>query len=87
MLRFKASWMSVPLLDAVLNYLETGYGKSAQIRIWEQQAIARMGWTEAQWLKLSLEERARLVVAPRVNNWFTALELQKQREDAKAGGR
>lgn len=46
--------------------------------------MARLSMSETQWCKLSKDERARKIVAVKIDGWFAALESWKQSEELKA---
>jgi hypothetical protein len=63
------------------NFLEGGHGEVIAIRLWEVELMIRLRMTEEEYLKLGKAERARKVVAMKLNKWFEMLEYQLMKDD------
>lgn len=61
-----------------------GGGKTAALHLWEVETINSLGWSEARWIRLSLQERARKVVGHKLGSWMQALEAEKERQKIQA---
>jgi hypothetical protein len=54
-----------------------GKGKLAALRMWELETINGLGWNEADWVQLPLDERYRKVTAHKLSDWMGALEARE----------
>jgi hypothetical protein len=82
---FRANFDGEAVLTKILDNAgdeDSGGGYNA-IRTWEIQAINNSGFTEQDWAELPLDERARRVVAMKVDNWLEYLTAEKQRKEKK----
>jgi hypothetical protein len=70
-------------LEALLM-VATGKGQVWALRQWELETINSLGWTEAQWSSLVIEERYRKVIAHKLNGWLGGLEIEEQRRKLRA---
>lgn len=53
------------------------------MRTWEIQAINQSPFTESEWAELPLDERARRVVAMKLDDWLAYLTAEKQRKEKR----
>jgi hypothetical protein len=84
---FRANFDGEAVLTKILNNSadeDSGGGYNA-IRTWEIQAINNSGFTESEWAELPLDERARRVVAMKLDDWLAYLTMEKQRKTKKQG--
>lgn len=82
---FRANFDGESVLKRILDGAtddESGGGYNA-IRTWEIQAINQSSFTEAEWAELPLDERARRVVAMKLDEWLAFLTAEKQRKEKK----
>ncbi len=82
---FRANFDGEAVLTKILDNAgdeDSGGGYNA-IRTWEIQAINNSGFTESDWAELPLDERARRVVAMKVDNWLEYLTAEKARKEKK----
>ena len=87
MIAFGASWAGMSLLDALFSYVKGGSGKYKVLKVWEAQTITDLGMAESEWVKFSLRERARKIVANKIDGWFASLEMQKQQDEMRVRAR
>ncbi len=84
---FRANFDGEAVLTKILDNAgdeDSGGGYNA-IRTWEIQAINNSGFTETEWAELPLDERARRVVALKLDDWLAYLTAEKQRKTKKQG--
>ena len=84
---FRANFDGEAVLTKILDNAgdeDSGGGYNA-IRTWEIQAINNSGFTESNWAELPLDERARRVVALKLDDWLAYLTAEKQRKSKKQG--
>ena len=82
---FRANFDGEAVLTKILDNAsdeDEGGGYNA-IRTWEIQAINNSGFTEQDWAELPLSERARRVVALKIDDWLAYLTAEKQRKEKK----
>ena len=70
-------------------FMQGGHGEVIAIRLWEEELMIRMRLSEDEYVKIPKQERARKVVAMKLQSWFAMLEYQldKQEWEAKEAGR
>lgn len=81
---FRAKFDDLPVFDALRQSENDSDGEHDPIAVWEVQTMTAAGMTEDEWSELPLGERARKVVAMRLDNWMNALQWEK---DKKKNGR
>ena len=84
---FRANFDDEAVLSKILNgddEDDSGGGYNA-IRTWEIQAINNSRFSEAEWAELPLDERARRIVAMKIDDWLGYLASEKQRKNKKVG--
>lgn len=56
--------------------------------MWELETINALGWTEAAWVRLPIDERYRKVCAHKLKDWLGGLEAEEEvkRIRAKSNG-
>lgn len=64
--------------------ISRGVSKVWAVRLWETETINALGWTEARWIALSLNERSRKVCAHKLGDWLGALESERELARMKA---
>lgn len=80
---FKAHFQGEAIFDA-LKHMSPGSGGYDAIRVWEINTMSQLGFTEEQWSKLDLAERARKVAANNLPKLLESLETDKQIKELKA---
>ena len=80
---FRAKFLEREVLEVMKddNFLEGGHGEVIAIRLWEVELMIRLRMTEDEYLKLGKPERARKIVAMKLNKWFEMLEYQLMKDD------
>lgn len=80
---FRATFDGENVLKKLLADQEEGIdgARYNSVRSWEIQALNQSGMTEDAWSLLSLEERARRVVAFKLDDWMSYLSIEKQRKE------
>lgn len=63
------------------SFMEGGHGEVIAIRLWEVELMVRLRMTEKNYLKLSKAERARKIVAMKLQDWFSMLEYQVAKQE------
>lgn len=76
---FHAEYNGVPLLDAMENVKGSGVSYAA-IRAWEVELMVALKMTEAEYASLSVEERARKIVAMKLPQWSEILAAHEARK-------
>lgn len=79
---FKAEYGDKEIFEA-LEEASGGEGKYDPIRMWENQLMIKMGMTEAEYCMMSLEERARKVVAMKLPEWIGHLDHDRMMSERK----
>jgi hypothetical protein len=71
------------------SFMQGGHGEFIAIRLWEEELMIRMRLSENEYVKIPKAERARKVVAMKLQGWFSMLEhqLDKQEWEEKEAGR
>ncbi|MCA9326777.1 hypothetical protein KC976_04240, partial [Candidatus Saccharibacteria bacterium] len=83
---FRANFDGESVLTKILKDAsgdESDGGGYNAIRTWEIQAINQSSFTESEWAELPLDERARRVVAMKLDDWLAYLTAEKQRKEKK----
>lgn len=81
---FRAKFDDLPIFEALRQNESNSDGEHDPIAVWEVQTMTQAGMTESEWGALPLGERARKVVAARIDGWMNALQWEK---DKKKNGR
>lgn len=63
-------------------------GKVWALRQWELETINTLGWSEAAWVRLSVDERYRKVASHKLSGWQQALATEEsiKKMRSKSGG-
>ena len=61
--------------------MEGGHGEVVAIRLWENELMIRMHLSEEEYVKIPKAERARKVVAMKLQSWFSMLESEIYRKE------
>ncbi len=64
--------------------MEGGHGEVIAIKLWENELMIRMRLSEDEYIKIPKAERARKVVAMKLQSWFTMLESEVFRQEMEA---
>jgi hypothetical protein len=71
-------------LKALFQGVEGGLGSYLVIKSWRNRTIFELQLKEKDWLDMSVDERARMIVACHQEKWFAALEMQRFKDEAEA---
>lgn len=77
-----AKWKGIPLLKALKDLPSFG-GELDSIRQWEIKLMMKLGKDETEYSLMAPEERARMIVADKVDDWMSALSQHEQSQKAK----
>lgn len=61
-----------------------GKGKVAALKLWECETILNLGWRESSWIRLTLDERYRKLIAYKLPGWMQALEAEEEAKRIRA---
>ena len=81
---FGAKWAGKALLDALAN-VEGGDGEYISTKVWDTDLMIKLGETEAVYSERSIKERARMIAALKIPQFFSILETDKAIKEAKKG--
>lgn len=56
------------------------------LRLWEQEAMLKYSLPEDDYFKLSIPQRARMIVTIKIDQWRDSLENHRAAEEAKRKG-
>jgi hypothetical protein len=80
---FGARWAGKELFDALAN-VEGGMGEYISTKVWETSLMIRLGETEATYSERSIKERARMLAALKIPEFFGILESDKAIREARS---
>jgi hypothetical protein len=80
---FGARWAGKELFDALAN-VEGGMGEYISTKVWETNLMVRLGETEAIYSERSIKERARMLAALKIPEFFGILETDKSIREARS---
>lgn len=81
-----AKWRGKPILEALDDLPEFG-GAMDSIRQWEIKLMMKLGKSEAEYAMMDVSERARMIVADKVDDWMGALSSHEQAQKSKSKAR
>lgn len=82
---FGARWAGKELFDA-LEHVEGGLGEYISSKVWETELMIRLGETESAYTERGVKERARLIAALKIPQFFSILESDKAIKEARSKG-
>lgn len=80
---YSAHFDGQDIFDAMANFAEDHAGQYDNIRLWENQLMLEMKMTEAEYVLLDVEERARKICALFLPKIMESLEFYRRREREK----
>jgi hypothetical protein len=80
---FGATWGGKGLFDA-LETVDGGLGEYISTKVWETDLMIRLGETEAAYTERGVKERARMIAALKIPEFFKILETDKTIKEMKA---
>lgn len=80
---FGATWGGKQLFDALAN-VEGGLGEYISTKVWETDLLIKLGETEAVYSERGIKERARMIAALKIPEFFRILESDKSLKEMKA---
>jgi hypothetical protein len=82
---FGAKWAGKELFDALAN-VEGGLGEYISTKVWESDLMIRLGETESAYTERGVKERARLIAALKIPQFFSILESDRAVKEARSKG-
>lgn len=82
---FGARWAGKELFDALAN-VEGGMGEYISTKVWETDLMIRLGETESAYTERGVKERARLIAALKIPQFFGILESDRAVKEARSKG-
>lgn len=73
---FKAEYNGMGVLDA-LQHVDGGAGGYLAVKKWESELMLRLQLSEAEYSQIPVMERARQIVAMKMDDWFSVLESDR----------
>lgn len=84
---FKAQYQNKPVLDA-LQGVDGGAGGYLAVKKWESELMLRLQFSEEEYSEIPVMERARKIVAMKLDDWMSILEHDRlDAEYKKKGGK
>lgn len=80
---FGARWGGKEIFDAMEN-VEGGMGEYISTRVWETDLMIRLGETEAAYTERGVKERARMIAALKIPEFFRVLESDRAVKEMKS---
>lgn len=80
---FGAIWGGRELFDALAN-VEGGMGEYISTRVWETDLMIKLGETEVIYSERGIKERARMIAALKIPEFFSILESDKAIKEARS---
>lgn len=80
---FGARWAGQEIFDALAN-VEGGQGEYISTKLWETDLMIRLGETESTYTERGIKERARLIAALKIPQFFGILETDKAVKEARS---
>lgn len=80
---FGASWAGKELFDAMAN-VEGGLGEYISTKVWETNLMIKLGETEANYTERTIKERARMIAAFKIPEFFGILESDRSLKEARS---
>lgn len=82
---FGARWAGRELLDA-MGDIEGGLGEYVSTKVWESSLMIKLSETEVAYTERSVKERARMIAALKIPEFFGILETDRAIKEARAKG-
>ena len=82
---FGARWAGKELFDA-LQTVEGGMGEYISVKVWETDLMIRLAETEAVYSERGIKERARMLAALKIPEFFGILESDRAIKEARSKG-
>jgi hypothetical protein len=79
---FGARWAGKELFDALAN-VEGGHGEYISTKVWETDLMIKLGETESAYSERGIKERARMIAALKIPEFFGILEADKSIKEAR----
>lgn len=80
---FGATWGGKEIFDALGN-IEGGMGEYISTRVWEVDLMIKLGETESAYTERGVNERARMIAALKIPEFFKILDSDHQVKEMKA---
>jgi hypothetical protein len=80
---FGAKWAGRELLDAIGD-IDGGLGEYVSTKVWESSLMIKLAETEAAYTERSVKERARMIAALKIPEFFGILESDRAIKEARA---
>ena len=80
---FGATWGGKEVFDALGN-IEGGMGEYFSTRVWEVDLMVKLGETESAYTERGVKERARMIAALKIPEFFRILDGDRQVKEMKA---
>lgn len=80
---FGATWGGKEIFDALAN-IEGGMGEYISTRVWEVDLMIKLGETESAYTERGVTERARMIAALKIPEFFGILDSDRQVKEMKA---
>lgn len=80
---FGAIWGGRELFDALAN-VEGGMGEYISTKVWETDLMIKLGETEVIYSERGIKERARMIAALKIPEFFSILESDKAIKEARS---
>ena len=80
---FGATWGGKEIFEA-LESVEGGMGEYISTRVWETNLMIKLGETEAAYTERGIKERARMIAALKIPEFFGILESDKSIKEMRA---
>jgi hypothetical protein len=82
---FGAKWAGKELFNA-LGSVEGSLGEYISTKVWETDLMIRLGETEAAYTERGIKERARMIAALKIPQFFTILESDRAIKETRSKG-
>lgn len=80
---FAARWAGKEIFDALEN-VEGGMGEYISTRVWETNLMIKLGETETVYSERGIKERARMLAALKIPEFFGILETDRSLKEARS---
>ncbi|MCP4083157.1 MAG: hypothetical protein GY743_23290 [Planctomycetaceae bacterium] len=82
---FGAKWAGREIFDAMGN-VEGGLGEYISTKVWEVDLMVKLGETEMAYTERGVKERARMIAALKIPQFFGILESDRSLKEARSKG-
>lgn len=82
---YGAKWAGKEIFDALEN-VEGGMGEYISTKVWDTDLMIRLGEAEAVYAERTVKERARMIAALKIPDFFGILESDKAIKEARSNG-